>query len=84
MATFLYAARDAVTSQQVESSISAASQPEAIAALMDRNLLVLTIEEKAPKQGRTSGGRVDLAELVAFTRQLATMVDAGLAIVQCL
>jgi type IV pilus assembly protein PilC len=84
MATFLYAARDAVTSKYIESSVTAASQPEAIAALMDRNLLVLTIEEKLSKRGQTGGGRVDLAELVVFTRQLATMIKAGLAIVQCL
>ena len=64
--------------------MDAATQPEAIAALLDRNLLVLSIEEKVPKQGRTSGGRVDLADLVVFTRQLATMINAGLAIVQCL
>src|ERR1039457_3346383 len=36
------------------------------------------------KQGRTSGGRVALADLVIFTRQLATMIDAGLAMVQSL
>ena len=70
--------------EQIESSVSAATQPEAIAALLERNLLVLSIEEKAEKQGRTSGGRVDLADLVIFTRQLATMINAGLAIVQSL
>src|SRR5437899_994498 len=32
----------------------------------------------------TSGGRVALADLVIFTRQLATMIDAGLAMVQSL
>ena len=47
-------------------------------------MLVLSIQEKVGKQGHTSGGRVPLSDLVIFTRQLATMVDAGLAIVQSL
>jgi type IV pilus assembly protein PilC len=84
MASFVYVARDTASGREVGSSLDAATQPEAIAALMQRNLLVLSIEEKVPKQGRTSGGQVDLADLVIFTRQLATMINAGLAIVQCL
>ena len=51
---------------------------------MNRNLLVVSIQEKIGKKGRTSGGKVGLADLVIFTRQLATMVDAGLAMVQSL
>jgi type IV pilus assembly protein PilC len=70
--------------REMYSSVEAATQPEAIAALLKRNLLVLSIQEKVAKQGRTSGGRVELADLVIFTRQLATMINAGLAIVQCL
>ena len=34
--------------------------------------------------GKTAGGKVALADLVIFTRQLATMIDAGLAMVQSL
>jgi type IV pilus assembly protein PilC len=39
---------------------------------------------KNRQKGRTSGGKVALADLVIFTRQLATMMDAGLAMVQSL
>src|SRR5207344_3088109 len=39
---------------------------------------------KVGKKGKTAGGKVALADLVVFTRQLATMIDAGLAMVQCL
>ena len=84
MPSFLYVARDAASGREVDSFVDASSQAEAIAALMARNLLVLSIKEKGSKQGRTGGGRVDLADLVVFTRQLATMINAGLAIVQCL
>jgi len=64
--------------------VDAATEQAAIAALLNRNMLVLSIQEKVGKQGRTSGGKVGLAELVIFTRQLATMIDAGLAMVQSL
>src|SRR5439155_15191822 len=66
------------------SSIDASSEQAAVAALLNRNLLVVSIQEKIGKKGRTSGGKVALADLVVFTRQLATMIDAGLAMVQSL
>jgi len=64
--------------------VEAATEQAAITALLNRNLLVVNISEKVGKKGRTSGGRVALQDLVIFTRQLATMVDAGLAMVQSL
>jgi type IV pilus assembly protein PilC len=84
MALFLYVARETASNREIRSSVEAATEQAAIAALLNRNMLVLSIQEKVGKQGRTSGGRVALAELVIFTRQLATMIDAGLAIVQSL
>ena len=62
--------------------LAATDWEAAIAALLNRNLLVVSIQEKIGKKGRTSGGKVGLADLVVFTRQLATMIDAGLAMVQ--
>ena len=64
--------------------MEAATEQAAIAALLNRNLMVISIQEKIGKKGRTGGGKVGLADLVVFTRQLATMVDAGLAMVQSL
>jgi type IV pilus assembly protein PilC len=64
--------------------VEASTEQAAIAALLNRNMLVVSIQEKVGKRGKTSGGRVGLADLVIFTRQLATMVDAGLAMVQSL
>jgi type IV pilus assembly protein PilC len=51
---------------------------------LNRNLLVVNIQEKIGKKGRTGGGKVALQDQVIFTRQLATMIDAGLAMVQSL
>jgi type IV pilus assembly protein PilC len=84
MASFVYVARETATNREIRNSVEAATEQAAIAALLNRNMLVLSIQEKVGKQGRTSGGRVALADLVIFTRQLATMIDAGLAIVQSL
>ncbi|MGA4643492.1 type II secretion system F family protein [Limisphaera sp. 4302-co] len=84
MPAYVYVARDSVTGREVRSVVEAASEQAAIAALLNRNLLVLSIQERVGKKGRTSGGKVSLQDLVLFTRQLATMLDAGLAMVQSL
>ena len=84
MPSFAYVARETVSGREIRNSVDAATEQAAIAALLNRNMLVLSIQEKVSKQGRTSGGRVGLADLVIFTRQLATMIDAGLAMVQSL
>src|SRR6266478_8161358 len=84
MASFAYVARETGSGREIRSSVDATTEQAAIAALLNRNLLVVSIQEKVGKKGRTSGGRVALADLVIFTRQLATMIDAGLAMVQSL
>ena len=84
MPSFIYVARESATGREVRSSVEAGTEQAAIAALLNRNLLVVSIQEKLGKKGRTSGGRVALQDLVIFTRQLATMIDAGLAMVQSL
>src|SRR6266480_550270 len=84
MASYTYLAREASTGREIRSSLDAASEQSAVAALLNRNLLVLSIQEKIGKKGKTAGGSVALADLVVFTRQLATMIDAGLAMVQSL
>src|SRR3954462_8740885 len=84
MPSFLYVARETGSGREIRSSVDAATEQAAIAALLNRNMLVVSIQEKIGKKGKTSGGSVALADLVIFTRQLATMVDAGLAMVQSL
>ena len=84
MPSFMYLAREAATGREIRSSVDAATEQAAIASLLNRNLLVVSIQERIGKRGRTAGGKVALQDLVMFTRQLATMIDAGLAMVQCL
>ena len=84
MPSFSYIARDSGTGREIRSTVDASSEANAVAALLNRNMMVVSIQEKIGKKGRTSGGSVPLSDLVVFTRQLATMVDAGLAMVQSL
>jgi len=84
MASYMYVARETSSGREIRSSVEAGTEQAAIAALLNRNLLVVSIQEKVGKKGKTSGGKVALADLVIFTRQLATMIDAGLAMVQSL
>src|SRR6185503_2849385 len=84
MPSFTYVARESGTGREIRSTLEAASEQAAIAALLNRNLLVVSIQEKIGRKGKTAGGKVGLQDLVVFTRQLATMLDAGLAMVQSL
>src|SRR3954470_23194558 len=84
MPSYSYVARDASSGKEVSAALEASTEQAAIAALLNRNLLVVSIQEKLTRKGTTAGGSVALADLVVFTRQLATMIDAGLAMVQSL
>lgn len=84
MPSFVYLARESASGRETRNTIEAATEQAAIATLLNRNLLVVSIQEKVGKKGKTAGGSVALADLVMFTRQLATMIDAGLAVVQSL
>ncbi len=84
MPSFTYVARESSSGREIRSTLDAQTEQAAIVSLLNRNLLVVSIQEKVGKKGKTAGGKVALADLVVFTRQLATMIDAGLAMVQSL
>jgi type IV pilus assembly protein PilC len=65
--------------------ITAATKEEVITQLRKRNITATTVIEKPKKVGRFGfGGRVNDKDIVVFTRQFATMIDAGLPLVQAL
>jgi type IV pilus assembly protein PilC len=84
MPIYAYTAKETATGREIRNTVEAGTEQAAIAALLNRNLLVVDIREKIAKRGQTKGGKVSLNDLVIFTRQLATMIDAGIAIVQAL
>lgn len=78
------------TKGMVESGeITANSKEEVIAQLRKRNLTPTIIRPKEKKAGGlaamlSKGGKVKDKDIVVFTRQFATMIDAGLPLVQAL
>ena len=80
MPTFSYTARTA-QGERRSATLEAATRDEAIAQLRRLRLAVVTLEEVARQ--RTTG-RVAMRDIVIFTRQFSTMINAGLPIVQAL
>ena len=82
MPSFAYVAREVGSGREIRNNMDAATEQAAVALLLKRNLLVLSIQEKMGRKGKTAGGKVALADLVMFTRQLATMMKAGVPLLQ--
>lgn len=83
MLTFSYQARDA--SGRIVSGVQEAlNQENAISSLMSRGLMVLSITQKGAAKATKSAASVKETDLVLFTRQLATMVAAGLPLTTAL
>ena len=88
MPVFDYQARDAA-GKIVTGQIEAADQQTAGGILMDRSLMVTALRAGGARRsssgrGKRKQGKVKPQDLVVFTRQLATMMDAGLPLVQSL
>ena len=65
--------------------MTAATKEDVIAQLRKRNITATIVTEKAKKTAKFSlGGGVKDKDIVIFTRQFATMIDAGLPLVQAL
>ena len=62
MPSFSYIARDSGTGREIRSTVDASSEANAVAALLNRNMMVVSIQEKIGKKGRTSGGSVPLSD----------------------
>lgn len=97
MPTFTYKAHDRKSNKEVRDTIEASNQAEAIAILKKDGMLPIEVREaKARKGGGRAaaggkkgggfsfGGGVKSKEITEFTRQLSTLQDAGLPIVQSL
>jgi type IV pilus assembly protein PilC len=84
MITFSYQARDA--SGKIVSGVQEAlNEDNAVASLMSRGLMVLSLQKKATaSRSRTRARSVRETDTVLFTRQLATMIEAGIPLVQAL
>lgn len=85
MITFVYSARDQKTGNKVTAEIQAQNEATAARLLHERGLTVMEIKPKnAPRSFGIFRERVSTKQRVIFSRQLATLVNAGLPLVQSL
>ena len=96
MAVYAFKAHDKRANKEIQDSIEAASEVEAIASIKKKGLLPIEVREVRAKAGKAGaaagskpsamssfmGGGVKVKQVVLFTRQLSTLQDAGLPIVQ--
>lgn len=68
----------------VQGSMKAGSKAELERALRQNRILVKSITKKAPELNIKFGSGIKRQDLSRFTRQFATMIGAGLPMVQCL
>jgi len=68
----------------VQGSMKAGSKAELERALRQNRILVKSITKKAPEINIKFGSGIKRQDLSRFTRQFATMIGAGLPMVQCL
>ncbi len=86
MAVFKYVAKDQ-NAQTINGKISAESQAAVIEELRKRKLVIISVKQlkETAKGGKgLLAKKVKIDDLVIFSRQLATMVDAGIPLMQSL
>ncbi len=96
MAEYVYTARNAA-GKQVTGTVVAQNESDALGELRRQNLVVVSLAEKTARKGltwnvdifgtgtgRKRRVRVRLQEMIVFTRQLATMLSAGIPLLECL
>lgn len=85
MATFAYVGRSKSGSVK-KGELVAKTRDEAVDQLRKQSVVVTSLEEKSGKGGLSlsfGSGMTD-KDLVIFTRQFGTMINAGLPLIQCL
>ncbi len=84
MITFSYQARD-MSGKIVSGIQDALNEDNAVTSLMSRGLMVLSLQQKSvASKTRKKNWTVKETDLVLFTRQLSTMIEAGISLVQAM
>lgn len=87
MPVFHYTAKER-SGRPVTGTTEANDQKTVIDALRKQELIIISIKEEkkkeGPRLGSKIGGSIKLGELVLFSRQMATMIDSGIPLVQAL
>ena len=86
MATFAYVGKTRQGTLR-KGEITASSMDQAKEQLLKQNLSVTSLQEKSGTAWynmEIGGSSITDKDLVVFTRQFATMINAGLPLIQCL
>ncbi len=84
MNTYQYTAKDK-SGHTVMGILDAASEAEAAEVLHKKELIIVSVAQTKKKAAASKEtGKIGLDDLVIFSRQLATMIDAGIPLVQSL
>ena len=83
MPTFTYTARSS-TGDLKSSTIDAPNRDEAVAQLRRQRMTIVKVDEEKANAKKASGGGIKMRDIVIFTRQFSTMINAGLPLVQAL
>ena len=86
MLTFEYTARDTTSNKIIKSTVQAESERAAAKLLMAQGIVPLELVEQTKKSSIISRftNRVSAKDRIIFTRQLATLINAGLPLAQSL
>lgn len=84
MRKYRYEARDSATNKIVHSTVQAESENSAAKLLNQQGFVPLKIELESDKRGLVERltGRISAKDKIVFTRQLATLIGAGLPLAQ--
>src|ERR1043166_2727345 len=85
MAMFEHSAKNSTSGQILKGTMDVPTRDEVIAFVRKNRMILVSVRE-APTQLRlpTLGGGIKTRDVVIFTRQFATMINAGLPLVQSL
>ena len=86
MSTFAYVGRNRQGAVK-KGELTAKTRDEAVDQLRKQQVVVTSLEEKSGKGGKfklSLGSGLSDKDLVVFTRQFGTMINAGLPLIQCL
>src|SRR6185503_1955025 len=85
MQTYVFTAHDSKTGQKVTADIEADSENSAARLLVEKGLTPLDIKPKTQSSSLGSfRNRIPTKQRVIFSRQLSTLINAGLPLVQSL
>lgn len=86
MLTYQYVARNPITGERIKSDVQAESEQTALKLIREQGLTPIDLSLSKTSEGFLGGRfkRVPAKDRVLFSRQLSTLIDAGLPLVQSL